>query len=332
MINRRLFSRLLFLGACSSHLSLGAATTGMKKNSEFFPEAEEAGFIAVNGGRIWYRLNGRRHFAQGKTPLLVLHGGPGSSHHYLLPFLDLAKDRPVILYDQLDCGLADRPNNPDNWRTQRFVSEIDAIRMHLGLDRIALFGNSCGATWVAEYAVRQPRGLKAIVMGSPFLSGPQYLRDAERLLDELPADVVTVIKKHEAAGTIDTEEYQLAIYEWYKRHVCRLDPWPNFLNRTIELFNNDLYHHMWGPSEPTLTGTLRNYDITEKLNQIKAPTFYICGEHDEMTPATVESFAKLTDGAKFKAYKNSSHTPHIESREGFMQDMRDFLAQSDHGR
>ncbi|MFT5132760.1 MAG: proline iminopeptidase [Gammaproteobacteria bacterium] len=330
-MNRRHFSSLLLFGACSFRpvLSMASEAAVSLPDTEFFPEAEESGFIAVKGGRVWYRLNGRKHFASGKTPLLVLHGGPGSSHHYLLPFLDLAKDRPVILYDQLDCGLADRPNDSLNWQTDRFVSEIDAIRNALGLDRVALFGNSCGATWAAEYAVRQPAGLKAMILGSPFLSGPLYLKDAKILLAALPADVVMTIKEHEAAGTIDEEEYHEAVFAWYQRHVCRVDPWPAFLNRTIELFNNDLYHHMWGPSEPTLNGTLKDYDLLSQLKKIKAPTFYLCGEHDEMTPETVSLFAKNTPAAKFKTYANASHTPHIEKRLEFMQDMREFLASSD---
>jgi len=330
-MNRREFSKLLALGAYGFHpaLSMAAEISSAKANHDFFPEAEESGFLAVKGGKIWYRLNGRQHFASGKTPLIILHGGPGSSHHYLLPFLDLANERPVILYDQLDCGLADRPNDPSNWNVERFVSEIESIRIALGLDRVALFGNSCGATWAAEYATRQAAGLEALILGSPFLSGPRYLRDAKKLLGQLPADVVSIIEHHEAAGTINNEEYHEAIFVWYQRHVCRLDPWPDFLNRTIELFNNDLYHNMWGPSEPTLSGSLKDYDIEPKLNLIKAPTFYLCGEHDEMTPTTVSIFAKQTPDSKFKSYKGASHTPHIEARSEFMQDVSQFLSLSD---
>ncbi|MEZ5499792.1 MAG: proline iminopeptidase-family hydrolase [Steroidobacteraceae bacterium] len=294
-------------------------------DTEFFPEPEVSGFIPVRGGTIWYRVNGRRHFANGRTPLLALHGGPGSTHHYLLPLTDLADERPVILYDQLDCGLSERPGNAANWTTDRFVSEIDSIRQFLGLSRVALYGNSCGATWVAEYAVRQPQGLESIILASPFLSAARYRADAARLRALLPSDIRAALDLHEAQGTTDSDEYQNASLFWLERHVCRKLPWPDYIQRTIELFSNDLYHYMWGHSEADISGTLKDYDLTDRLDQISARTFYLCGEHDETTPQATRYFASRTPGARFQEFAGASHTPHIEKRDEFMAVCREFL-------
>lgn len=323
-ISRRDFAAGVFISSLAIHskLALSALSGGAP-----LPEPEESGYVPVQGGKIWYRINGKEHFASGKTPLLCLHGGPGGSHHYLLPLTDLAAERPVILYDQLDCGLSDRPGIKENWTEERFVGEIDEIREALNLSELALYGNSCGATWIARYAGMNPEGLNAVIFASPFLAGEPFIRDVERLRQELPDEIRETLEAHEKAGTTHSDEYHEAVGFWYERHVCRATPWPDYLIRTIELFSNDLYEYMWGPSEPKLTGVLANFDSREDLKQIRTPCWFVCGEFDEMTPKTTEAFAKLTPNAKFTSVRNASHTPHIEQREEFMALASNFLRQ-----
>jgi proline iminopeptidase len=281
--------------------------------SETFPEPEESGRIAVDGGTLWYRLNGRRHLSAGKTPLLAVHGGPGASHDYLLPLTRLAERRPVILYDSLDCGRSDHPGREQNWTVEHFVAEIAGVRKHLGLKHVALLGSSCGGTWAASYAVTRPAGLEALILASPMLSAPRFVRDAERLKEALPAEVRAAIERHEAQGTTADPEYQNAVRVWYERHVCRRLPWPACVQRMVELFNMDLYGHMWGPSEFTCNGTLHEFDLTPALARIEAPTWYVCGEHDEITPESVREFAHTTPGSRVDVIAESSHMPHVEN-------------------
>jgi proline-specific peptidase len=323
MINRRNFSKLLISNSLLMQSSLLFAADKVAQSS--IPDPEESGYIATPNGRIWYRINGKEHFSAGKTPLVCLHGGPGSSHHYLLPLLDLATERPVILYDQLDCGLADRPNDKDNWTVKRFVAEIDILREALNLSELALYGNSCGSTWIAPYAAENPGGLNAVIFASPFLAAEPYLRDAQVLREALPPEILEVMMMHEAAESTHSDEYHAAVYTWYKRHVCRSEVWPDYLMRTIALFSNELYEYMWGPSEATLNGTLKTFDARSDLQKINAPCWYVCGEYDEMTPASTEAFSKLSKNAKFSVIENASHTPHIEQRSIFMQQASAFL-------
>ena len=323
MLNRRTFSALLLSNALLLKSSLLFAG---ENDAAFIPEPEESGYIPTPQGRLWYRINGKRHFSAGKTPLVCLHGGPGSSHHYLLPLLDLANERPVILYDQLDCGLADRPNDKKNWTVERFVSEIDILRNALNLSSVALYGNSCRSTWIAPYAAQNPAGLEAIIFASPYLAAEPFQKDVAVLRKALPAEIIDTLETHEQAGSIHSDEYHDAVYTWYKRHVCRLEVWPDHLMRTIDLFNNDLYEYMWGPSEPKLTGTLDSFDARADLKKIKAPCWFVCGEFDEMTPATTRAFADLSPNATFSAIKNASHTPHIEQRAEFINQASMFLA------
>jgi proline iminopeptidase len=290
-----------------------------------YPEPEETGWVTVEGGRIWYRLNGRRHLDRGRTPLVCLHGGPGCSHDYLLPLALLSDTRPVILYDQLDCGLSERPGNRVHWTVEHFANEIDTLRTQLGLDEVAVLGSSCGGTWVATYAVRQPAGLRAVILASPLLSTPIFMHDAARLRASLPPAIRDALTLHESAGTTASEEYQRASTYWNEQFICRTLPWPACVQRMVELWNPELYGYMWGPSEAQCTGTLREFDITGQLARINVPSWYVCGEFDEITPQSVAGFAALTPGSHVDIIAGASHMPHVEKQEEFLALARAFL-------
>ena len=288
------------------------------------PEPRACGYVGVDGGRIWYRVNGEPDSA--KVPLLVIHGGPGMSHHYLLPFTDLADERPVILYDQLDCGNADRPDDPANWRVERFVAEVDAVRTALDLQRVCILGNSWGGTIAAEYAITKPGGLVGLVLSSPLLSAPRWVADNAIYRRQLPARVREVLDEHEAGGTTHGEAYQAAVGEFYSRHFNRMQPWPPELGQTFDVLNSRLYESMWGNTEFNATGTLKRYDATARLGCIETPTLYACGEFDESTPAACEEFCALTPEAELEIVADSSHTAFLERRAHYMSIVRRFLA------
>jgi proline-specific peptidase len=290
------------------------------------PDPEIAGYVAVEGGRVWYRVNGIEHFAEGKMPLLVIHGGPGFSHHYLLTLTDLADERPVILYDQLDSGNSDRPGDPANWTVERFVDEVDHVRNALGLDRLVVLGSSWGGSVAASYASRQPPGLAGLVLASPLISTERWIADNTEYREQLPQETQKILDDHEAAGTTGSAEYQEAVMEFYTRHLSRMDPWPEELNRAFELANLDLYVTMWGNTEFNATGTLKNFDVSSDLGRIEVATLMICGEYDEATPQACRDFAAKVPNALVEIVEDASHTGHLEQREAFMAKLRAFLA------
>lgn len=316
---RRTFMAGAAAGAALAGFSLSARAAAL------VPEPIEAGLFPVRGGAAWYRLNGREHFARGKTPLVVAHGGPGFSHHYVLPLVELSDDRPVILWDQLDSGNSERPANPDNWTVERFVSEIDDLRAALGLDRLVFFGNSWGGSLAIEYAALQPPGLVATVISSPLVSTRRWIADNTAYRKELPAEVQAVLDEHEAAGTTDSQEYQDAAMVFYRRHLNRQDPWPAELERSFEVFNPDLYVAMWGPTEFNATGSLKDYDATGKLAKIAVPTLFTAGEFDEATPTAVKEFAAMVPSARVEIIAGASHTAFLEEREAYLAAVRAFL-------
>jgi len=294
------------------------------------------GLIPFRGFKTWYRVVGERE-EPGKLPLLVLHGGPGATHDYLEPLEALATTgRRVILYDQLGNGNSDKPHAPSLWTVELFVDEVSAVRQALRLDRIHLLGHSWGGMLAMEYALTRPAGLISLIVASSPASMPQWVSEANRLRAELPAEVQRVLLKHEEAGTTDDPAYQEAMFVFYRRHVCRLDPWPDCINRTFEKLakNPEVYNTMNGPSEFHVIGTLRNWNIVNRLKEIRFPTLVTSGRHDEATPAIAETVHHGVARSEWCIFERSSHTSHVEEPERYVQVLSDFLArvESSHGR
>jgi proline iminopeptidase len=288
----------------------------------------ENGYVNVIGGKVYYKMIDRSGGA-GRTPLIVVHGGPGVPHQYLASLEALADERPIIFYDQLGCGKSDRPEGDQLWIPRRFAREIGAIREELGINECFILADSWGAIPTTEYLLTMPRGVKGVVLSSPILSGPRYVADANHLLDQLPRDVANTIRKHEHAGTTDSREYRDAYREFYKRHVYRRGGQPKELSDALASMGADSYRVMHGPNEINLSGTLRDYDRTSDLWQIKQPVLITAGKYDEVTPETAAYYSGKLNNAKLVIFKRSAHMPIFEEREKFIETVREFLEWGD---
>ena len=280
---------------------------------------ETEGYIAVTGGKVWYKIVG----SGSATPLLLLHGGPGASSRYLNSLAQLADERPVIFYDQLGGGKSDRPNDPNLWRTERFVEELAQVRQALGLDNLHILGHSWGAMLAVDYMLTEPSGIESLILASPCLSTTKWREDTHTYLEALPKETQVILSQHETAGTTDSEEYHAATMVFYKRHVCRLDPWP-----AAELDgppNMDVYGTMWGPSEFYATGILKDYDRTKQLGQIAVPVLFTAGQYDEATPETTSWYQSLVPGSKIRIFEDGSHVTMMEKPVIYSIAVREFL-------
>jgi L-proline amide hydrolase len=286
------------------------------------------GFVTFRDYNVWYRISGARD-EPGKFPLLCLHGGPGATHDYLEPLEKMTRTgRRVILYDQLGNGKSDHPHSPSMWTVQLFVEEVAAIRRALGLDQVHLLGQSWGGMLAMEYALTKPKGLVSLTISNSPASMPQWVAEANRLRAELPPDVQQTLLKHEAAGTTDDPAYQEAVMVFYHKHVCRLDSWPDYVNRTFEKLgeNPEVYLTMNGPSEFHVTGTLKNWDITNRLSEIHEPALVIGGRYDEATPAITERVHRGISGSEWVIFEKSSHMPFVEETNRYMDTLDQFLS------
>ena len=292
--------------------------------------ASDEGTVEVEDGyRVWFRRVGDGP----RTPLLVLHGGPGAGHDYLETLEGLADERPVVFYDQLGCGRSDRPDDPSRWRIERFVREVDLVRAALRLDRIHLLGQSWGGWLAVEYMLGRPAGIEGLVLASTSASIPQFVAECARLKAELPPEVYATLQRYETAGDYRNPAYEQAAEEFYRRHLCRLDPWPDPFLRTIaNLTDNQVYATMNGPNEFVVIGNLRTWDRVDRLDEIEARTLITVGAYDELSPACAETLRQGIAGSRVVEFAHSSHTAHLEETEAYVAAVRAFLTDVDSGR
>ena len=282
--------------------------------------------------QTWYRVTGSLDAA--KLPVVVLHGGPGATHDYLDAIKHLAvRGRAVVHYDQLGNGRSTRlpGKGADFWTVALFLAELDNLLRHLGIQNAYhVVGQSWGGMLGAEHAVRQPAGLKSIVIADSPASMQLWLSEAARLRGELPQDVQDTLLRHEADGSYGAPDYVAATRVFYDRHVCRV-PWPPEVARSFAAIDADptVYHTMNGPTEFHTIGTLKNWSVIDRLHLVQAPTLLVSGRYDEATPATVQPYADRIAGAKWEMFEHSSHLPHVEETERWLEVVGDFLDQHD---
>jgi L-proline amide hydrolase len=288
------------------------------------------GYLPFAGHQTWYRITGEGEEA-GKFPLLCLHGGPGATWHHMEPYQDLADEgRRVICYDQLGCGNSaiTGEHDPSMWTTELFIAEVNAVREHLGLDQCHVLGHSWGGMLAMAYAITRPLGLISLGVESSPASVPFWLTELDKLRAELPAEVEEVLRRHEAAGTTESEEYEDTMVAFYDRHVCRVRPYPDWLDRCFAGLAAipEVYHTMNGPSEFHVIGPLKDFDITGQLGEIDVPTLFFCGEHDEVTPATVRQAHEGVPGSQFVVLPGCSHMGQAERPDLTLGLVRGWLA------
>jgi L-proline amide hydrolase len=283
-----------------------------------------------NGLETWYRVHGELDPGSALTPVVICHGGPGAAHDYCEPIAELAGfGRACVLYDQVGCGRSQHlPDAPaESWTPQLFKDELVELTRHLGIsDRYAVVGQSWGGMLAMEHALDHPPGLRGIVVADSPASIPLWVSEANRLREALPPDVQQTLLRHEHAGTTDDPEYEQAVRVFYDRHLCRV-PWPDCLERSFAQMADDptVYHTMNGPSEFHVIGSLKTWDITDRLHEIATPTLLVSGRYDEATPHIVEQIHERIPGSEWTIFEHSSHLPHIEEPEAFLARVDSFL-------
>ncbi len=283
--------------------------------------SEQTGYCSVPGGRIWYRIMGDGD----KTPLICVHGGPGGTSCEYVRLSPLGNERHVILYDQLGSGRSESTADTSLWHIERFVEELKSLINYLKLDKFHLYGHSWGASIVTDYVLKyHPEGLRSLILAGPLLSTPVWIEDAQILLSELPDSIEQIIQRHEEAGTTNSPEYQNAAYAYYQRFIFRkpYEPMPDCEGIS---FNESMYNFMWGPSEFTATGNLKNYDRIERLDELNVHVLIIVGEYDEARPETMKKFCKRIPNSALMVIPDAAHAAMADQPELYVKALREFF-------
>jgi L-proline amide hydrolase len=291
------------------------------------------GHLLLDGHRTWYRVVGDLDPDARQAPVILCHGGPGATHDYLESLAALQRSgRACVLYDQLGNGKSDHlPDaDPSFWTTALFERELGALAAHLGIERrYHVLGQSWGGMLALLHGIERPPGLLSLVVADSPASIADFVAGANELLEQLDPAVVEAIRAGERSGETSTPEFQAAVMEFYERHLCRVDPWPDGLLRSFEAMEADptVYGTMNGPTEFTVVGTIKDFDIYDRLAEIEVPVLLVSGEHDEVRPWVVAKVHERLRDRRWELFEDCSHNPHLEEPERFLRVVEAFLDQ-----
>jgi len=298
--------------------SHGADSVSVSQVPPALPPGE--GRLAVPGGTIWYRVSG----SGPGTPIVLLHGGPGYSSYYLKSLEALSDERPVVIYDQLGAGKSDRVSDTALFNIPHFVAELDSLRAHLGYAKWHVLGHSWGTILGLEYYRAHPDRVASLTLASAAIDIPTWEKNVRRMITTLSDSAQRAIKAREAEGNFAAPDYQAANGEFMSKYVIRTPPGPD-IDSIFSTYNEAIYNYMQGPSEFTITGTLKSYDAKSFLPMVKVPLLYTVGEFDEAYPPTIKKLAALTPGAKVAIIPGAAHITSWDNPAENTRVVREFL-------
>jgi len=332
-----LFATVFLLTACNQSASNTQQnyydTTGRKDiltgGVHMIPIQTEKGVF-----NVWTKRVGNNP----KIKVLLLHGGPGSTHEYFECFDSFlpAEGIEYYYYDQLGSAYSDNPNDSSLWNLPRFVEEVETVRKALGMDSTNFFllGHSWGGILATEYALKYQQNMKGIIISNMVPSIPDYIKYANEVLGpKLPKEVLAKIRAFEAKGDYTNPEYLQIVQDYYyPEHVLRMPPanWPDPVKRAFSRMNYPLYLRMQGPSEFGVVGdaVLKTWDRKADLNKIYRPLLSIGGEFDTMDPKAMEALSKAVQKGQYLYCPNGSHMSMYDDQQTYFKGLIRFLKET----
>ena len=267
--------------------------------------------------------------------VLLLHGGPGANHEYFQAIDSYFPKESIeyYYYDQLGSSFSDKPKDESLWTIERFVDEVEQVRLALGLDEnnFIILGHSWGGILGLEYALKHQNRMKALIISNMVPSIPDYIKYANDVLaPKLDPSVLKKIREYENAGDYTNNEYLGLIEEhYYPKHVLRmpLEEWPNPVTRSLAGLNYDIYLKMQGPSEFGVVGDalLKEWDRKNDLKNLKIPVLTIGGQHDTMDPKQMEWMSTEVQNGTYLHCPNGSHWSMYDDQETYFNGVTEYI-------
>lgn len=289
------------------------------------------GYMPFLEYKTYYRVVGKN--TGNKKPLVLLHGGPGSTHNYFEVLDRIAEEdgRQLVMYDQIGCGNSYVENRPDLWNSKVWIEELIELRKHLGLDEIHLLGQSWGGMQTLEYVCNyKPEGLKSIILSSTLPASWLWAEEAQRMIAQMPQDMQDAIKKATESGDYSSLEYQAAEAEYMRQHcageVTENDP--ECLRRPKKA-GRESYVVGWGPNEFTPLGTLKDYDVIDQLGDIKEPALIINGGNDLCTPYVAKFMYDRIPNSEWELFRTCRHMCFVEDNDHYVEVLKKWMNKND---
>ena len=288
------------------------------------------GYMPFMGHHTYYRTVGER---TDKAPLILLHGGPGSTHNYFEVLDRVAEEdgRMLVMYDQIGCGNSYVDGRPELWTAETWVNELIALRKHLGLDTCHLLGQSWGGMLLLTYICGyEHSGVKSGILSSTLPASWLWGIEQARMIKELPEEYQEAIKTATETGDYSNDIYQRAEEEYMLRHAAgKPDPdGPECLLRKKRT-GRESYVVGWGPNEYTPMGTLKDYDVIDKLKDIKEPCLVINGGNDLCTPYIAKVMYDNIPNSRWELFRECRHMCFVEDNDHYVEVLKEWLNEKD---
>ena len=288
------------------------------------------GYMPFMGYKTYYRTVGER---TDKAPLILLHGGPGSTHNYFEVLDRVAEEdgRMLVMYDQIGCGNSYVDGRPELWKAETWVNELITLREHLGLDTCHLLGQSWGGMLLLTYICGyEHSGVKSGILSSTLPASWLWGIEQARMIKELPEEYQEAIKTATETGDYSNDIYQRAEEEYMLRHAAgKPDPnGPECLLRDKRT-GRESYVVGWGPNEYTPMGTLKDYDVIDKLKDIKEPCLVINGGNDLCTPYIAKVMYDNIPNSRWELFRECRHMCFVEDNDHYVEVLKEWLNEKD---
>ncbi|HKD15586.1 MAG TPA: proline iminopeptidase-family hydrolase [Candidatus Angelobacter sp.] len=307
------------------------AASSATVHANVFPMQE--GFVDANGVLIYYKIIGRG------APLMIVHGGPGASHDYFLPYLlPLARTNKVVFIDERGSGRSEKLEDASKYTVGNMADDVEAVRQALNLGKINLLGHSYGGVLAQAYALKYQKNLSHLILGGTFASTAAFNEVLAREKQSMPAEERQRLEALEKAGLFGNgkpweknrypDEYaKLAWGDGYFPYLYQRHPDPNYDPVAGNTTNSwDLYREMWGShGEFIVDGNLKSVEYTDQLSTIHVPTLIICGDHDESDPSLSRTMHEKIAGSQLAIMPQSGHLAFVDQPNLYLKTVNDFL-------
>lgn len=285
------------------------------------------GYMPYLGFKTYYRIVGEN--TGNKKPLILLHGGPGSTHNYFEVLDRFVEEdgRQLIMYDQIGCGESYVENRPDLWNAEVWTEELIALRKHLGLEECHLLGQSWGGMLLLNYVCNyKPNGIKSIILSSTLPASWMWGEEQQRMIKFMPKDMQEAIAIATSTGNYDAPAYLAAEEEYMIRHAGGpvAEDSPEWMKRPRKT-GKEAYVVGWGPNEFTPLGTLKDYDVTAQLKDIQEPALVINGGSDLCTPYIAKYMYDHIPNSRWELFRDCRHSCFVEDTEKYIALLKEWL-------
>ena len=287
--------------------------------------------------KVWTKTVGNNP----RIKVLLLHGGPGLTHELYECFDGYFPNESIeyIYYDQLGSYYSDQPNYDSLWTNERFVEEVEQVRIALGADssNFYVLGQSWGGILAMEYALKYQKNMKGLIISNMMASIPEYNAYAQEVLaPQMNPKILKELQEMEKNNDFDNPKYSELLFKYYyTEHILRkpLEEWPESINRCFKHINPNVYVFMQGHSEFGITGnaSLKNWDVKDRLKTITIPTLSIGSKYDTMDPEHMKWIANEVQNGRFLFCANGSHLSQYDDQKTYFKGLIKFIKDVDNG-